>query len=70
MTVKFFIDLDRICKRYDITQIELAERTGLKQPSLARIKKSKSVSLGVLNKIATALGEKDPSRLLSVENKN
>ncbi|MDM5459994.1 helix-turn-helix domain-containing protein [Bacillus cereus] len=66
MVVNFYIDVGAICDRYRITQTELAERAGIKQPSLARIKKNKTVSLTVLSKIAIALNEKDISKLISV----
>ncbi|HDR7611154.1 helix-turn-helix transcriptional regulator [Bacillus pacificus] len=60
------IDLDSICRKYDITQAELSERTKIKQPNLSRIKRNRSISLKNLSKIAVALNEKDIARLISV----
>lgn len=63
---KFYVDVGAICDNYKISQRELAERAGIKQPSLSRIKRTKTISLVVLNKLAVALNEKDVSKLISV----
>ncbi|WIG43098.1 helix-turn-helix domain-containing protein [Bacillus toyonensis] len=66
MTKKFYVDVGAICNNYKISQRELAERAGIKEPSLSRIKRTKTISLVVLNKLAVALNERDISKLISV----
>ncbi|PFF32040.1 transcriptional regulator [Bacillus cereus] len=65
--MKLFIDLNEICFRYNVTQVELSERTGIKQPNLSLIKKRRSISLRSLSKIAKAVNETDISRLIKSE---
>ncbi|WP_192825573.1 helix-turn-helix domain-containing protein [Bacillus pacificus] len=67
MIGKFYIDVQAICDNYKLSQVELAERAGIKQPSLARIKRNKTVSFAVLNKLAVALNENDISKLISIK---
>ncbi|SDZ84939.1 helix-turn-helix domain-containing protein [Bacillus nitratireducens] len=66
MTIFFYVDLEDICKQYNITQTALAEEAGITQATLSRIKHTKSINMGTLSKIATALRIEHPEKLIKV----
>jgi putative transcriptional regulator len=67
MSVKFYVDIDKILKQKGMTLTQLADKTGLHKQALSRIKTERAINFKTLNKIATGLGETDPLNLLTVE---
>jgi DNA-binding Xre family transcriptional regulator len=67
MTVKLFVDIDRILKSRAMTLCQLAQLTGIDKGNLSRIRHNKSITFRTLNKLASGLGETNPMNLISVE---
>lgn len=67
MTIQFYVDLENICKERNHTLTSLAELTGISQPSLSRIKATKSINMQTLSKLATALQIDQPEKLIKVK---
>ncbi|MBE7118615.1 helix-turn-helix transcriptional regulator [Bacillus cereus] len=67
VTVKFYLDVDKIINTYGVSITQLADRANLDRSYMSKIKRGSPISLNTLSRIATALGEKDASRLLSVQ---
>lgn len=70
MSVRFYVDIDRILKSRGMSLTQLADKTGIHKQALSRIKIERAITLKTLNKLATGLGETDPTNLLSVEVEN
>lgn len=67
MIVKFYLDVDKIINAYGVSITQLADRANLDRSYMSKIKRGSPISLKTLSRIASALGEKDASRLLSVK---
>ncbi|CAH0256288.1 hypothetical protein SRABI80_03107 [Peribacillus frigoritolerans] len=67
MSVEIYVDIEKILKSRGMTLSLLSDRTGIDKGNLSRIKNKKPITFKTLNKIASALGEKDPMSLISVE---
>ncbi|PHF10875.1 hypothetical protein COF74_01810 [Bacillus wiedmannii] len=67
VTVKFYLDVDKIINTYGVSITQLADRANLDRSYMSKIKRGSPISLNTLSRVATALGEKDASRLLSVQ---
>lgn len=66
MAVQFFIDVDKILQSRKMTLTELSDKTGIRIENLSRMKRTKTITLATLNKLASGLGETDPTKLMSV----
>lgn len=67
MTVKFYLDVERILSTYGVSVTQLADKANLDRSYMSKIRGGSPISINTLSRIATALGEKDVSRLLSVK---
>lgn len=67
MSVRFYVDIDKILERKRMTLTELADKTGIQIQSLSRIKRTKKVTFTTLNKLASGLNETDLNGLVSAE---
>ncbi|PGO96307.1 hypothetical protein CN996_27370 [Bacillus cereus] len=67
VTVKFYLDVNKIINTYGVSITQLADRANLDRSYMSKIKRGSPISLNTLFRVATALGEKDASRLLSVQ---
>ncbi|PGT81578.1 helix-turn-helix transcriptional regulator [Bacillus sp. AFS040349] len=67
MSVKIYIDIDKVLQKRGMTLTQLADKTGIAKGNLSNIRKEKAITFRTLNKIASAIGETDPMNLLSVE---
>ncbi|MED4409023.1 helix-turn-helix domain-containing protein [Bacillus licheniformis] len=70
MSVQFYVDIEKILERKNMTLGELAKKTGIQKASLSRMKKTKKVTFSTLNRIANSLGETDWEGLVSAEFKS
>lgn len=70
MSVRFYVDIDRILKSRGMSLTQLADKTGMDKDHLSKIRSTKAITINSLNKLATGLGETDPTNLLSVEVEN
>lgn len=65
--ITFRIDIQKIIDDRRITLTELSRTTGVDKTHLSQIKRGQRATLKTLNRIASGIGEKDPTKLLSVE---
>lgn len=65
--ITFRIDIQKIIDDRRITLTELSRITGVDKTHLSQIKRGQRATLKTLNRIASGIGEKDPTKLLSVE---
>ncbi|MEH7535966.1 helix-turn-helix transcriptional regulator [Bacillus toyonensis] len=66
MTILFYIDLDGLCKQYNMTLTLLAEESRVTRATLSRVKATGSGTLETISKIATALKIDEPAKLIKV----
>lgn len=70
MSVRFFVDIDKILEKKRMTLTQLADKTGIDKGHLSRIRSTKRITFGTLNKLATGLNETDLNGLVSAEVKS
>ncbi|MYL65439.1 helix-turn-helix domain-containing protein [Bacillus hwajinpoensis] len=70
MSVRFFVDIDKILEGKRMTLTQLADKTGIDKGHLSRIRSTKRITFGTLNKLASALNETDLNGLVSAEIKS
>lgn len=70
MSVRFFVDIDKILGEKRMTLTQLADKTGIDKGHLSRIRSTKRITFGTLNKLATGLNETDLNGLVSAEIKS
>lgn len=67
MSIKIYIDIDKVLKQRGWTLTQLSEKTGISIGNLSNIRKEKAITFKTLNRIANTIGEPDPMKLISVE---
>lgn len=65
--MKISIDMNSICRDYNITLSQLSFKTGMHLSVLCRINRNKTASLRTVSRIATAVGETDINKLVSIK---
>ena len=70
MSVRFFVDIDKILERKRMTLTQLSDQTGINKGHLSQIRSTKRITFGTLNKLATGLNETDLNGLVSAEIKS
>lgn len=63
----FYCDLGKIMEERKLNLTELERISGIQKGSLSRIKKSGSINMSTLNKLANSLGEPDVLKLISLK---
>lgn len=63
----FYCDLGKIMEERELNLTELERISGIHKGSLSRIKKSGSINMSTLNKLANSLGEPDVLKLISLK---
>ncbi|HDR4694783.1 helix-turn-helix transcriptional regulator [Bacillus cereus] len=66
MTIMFYIDLENLCKQYNMTLTLLAEESGVTRATLSRVKATGSGTLETISSIATALKIDEPEKIIKV----
>ena len=69
MTKKVRINVDRLLNRYDLTQKELSELSGVRQASISQLSRGfvSRISIEHIERIANALKIDDISEIISIE---
>lgn len=65
--MKISIDLNSVCRDYNVTLSQLSSKTGMHLSALCRVNKNKTATLKTIARIATAVGETDISKLVSIK---
>lgn len=68
MTKKVRINVDRLLNRYDLTQKELSELSGVRQASISQLSRGfvSRISIEHIERIANALKIDDISEIISI----